>query len=80
MLASAAAALYPTLLPPTGDPALNMNITIVNAAAGPHALAVGLIWWGAAMLLAIAWRSRIACFAANLRCQFRTLTDRRRYR
>jgi cytochrome bd ubiquinol oxidase subunit II len=53
MLAGAAAALYPTLLPASGDQAL--NITITNAAAGPHALTVGLIWWGAGMLLAIAY-------------------------
>jgi cytochrome d ubiquinol oxidase subunit II len=53
MLTGAAAALYPVLLPASGDPAL--SITIANAAAGPHALAVGLIWWSAGTLLAIAY-------------------------
>jgi len=53
MLAGAAAALYPTLLPASGDAAL--NITIYNAAAGRHALSIGLIWWTGGMLLAIGY-------------------------
>jgi cytochrome d ubiquinol oxidase subunit II len=53
MLAGAAAALYPTLLPASGDAAL--NITIFNAAAGAHALRVGLIWWSGGMLLAVGY-------------------------
>jgi cytochrome d ubiquinol oxidase subunit II len=53
MLAGAAVALYPTLLPASGDATL--NITIFNAAAGRHALSVGLIWWSAGMLLAIGY-------------------------
>jgi cytochrome d ubiquinol oxidase subunit II len=53
MVAGAAAALYPTLLPASGDPGL--NITIFNAAAGRHALSVGLIWWTAGMLLAVGY-------------------------
>ena len=53
MMAGAAAALYPTLLPASGDAAL--NITIFNAAAGRHALSVGLIWWTGGMVLAIAY-------------------------
>jgi cytochrome d ubiquinol oxidase subunit II len=53
MLAGAAAALYPTLLPASGDPTL--NITIFNAAAGRHALSVGLIWWTGGMVLAIGY-------------------------
>ena len=53
MMAGAAAALYPTLLPASGDAAL--NITIFNAAAGRHALGVGLIWWTGGMVLAIGY-------------------------
>jgi cytochrome d ubiquinol oxidase subunit II len=53
MLAGAAAALYPNLLPASGDPSL--NITIFNAAAGRHALRVGLIWWTGGMLLAVCY-------------------------
>jgi cytochrome bd ubiquinol oxidase subunit II len=53
MLAGAAAALYPTLLPASGNPSL--NITIFNAAAGRHALRIGLIWWTGGILLAIGY-------------------------
>ncbi len=53
MLAGAAVALYPTLLPATTGPA--NTITIHNAAAGPHSLVVGLYWWIPGMLIAIAY-------------------------
>jgi cytochrome bd ubiquinol oxidase subunit II len=53
MLAGAAAALYPTLLPASADPA--RSITIYSAAAGRHALSVGLIWWSSGMLVAVAY-------------------------
>lgn len=53
MWAGAAAALYPTLLPASGDAA--SNITIFNAATGRHALSVGLIWWSGGVLLAIGY-------------------------
>jgi len=53
MLAGAAAAIYPNLLPASGDSAL--SITIFSAAAGRHALAVGLIWWSTGILLAIGY-------------------------
>ena len=53
MLAGAAAALYPTLLPASGDAA--RNITIFNAAAGRHALGVGLIWWTGGIALAVGY-------------------------
>jgi cytochrome bd ubiquinol oxidase subunit II len=52
MLAGAAAALYPALLPSSGDP--SRDITIYNAATGQYALRVGLIWWGFGMCLAVA--------------------------
>ncbi len=50
MLVGAAAAVYPTLLASTTDPAL--NITIYNAHAGEYALSVGLVWWGLGMAIA----------------------------
>src|SRR5258708_25217872 len=53
MLAGVAAALYPRLLPSSGDPA--RDITIYNAATGEYALRVGLIWWGLGMGLAFAY-------------------------
>jgi cytochrome d ubiquinol oxidase subunit II len=53
MLAGAAAALYPSLLPSSDDPA--RDITIYNAATGEYALRVGLIWWGLGMCLAFGY-------------------------
>jgi cytochrome d ubiquinol oxidase subunit II len=53
MLAGVAAALYPSLLPSSGDPA--RHITIYNAATGEYALRVGLIWWGLGMCLAFGY-------------------------
>jgi cytochrome d ubiquinol oxidase subunit II len=53
MLAGAAAALYPDLLPASGDTA--RSITIFNAAAGRHALSAGLVWWSGGILLAIGY-------------------------
>ena len=51
MLVGAVVGLYPRLLPSSNDPAL--DITIAKALSGPHALHVGLIWWGLGMLLAL---------------------------
>ena len=53
MLCGAAFALYPSLLPATGDPA--NSITIANAAAGPSSLSIGLAWWGVGMAIAIGY-------------------------
>lgn len=53
MLCGAAFALYPALLPSSGDPA--NSITIANAAAGPSSLSIGLAWWGVGMAIAIAY-------------------------
>jgi cytochrome d ubiquinol oxidase subunit II len=53
MLAGAAAALYPNLLVSTTGPAL--NITIYNAHSGEHSLAIGLVWWGFGIALAIGY-------------------------
>lgn len=52
-LGGAALALYPTLLPSSGDPAY--SITITNAAAGKESLSAGLLWWGVGMLVAIGY-------------------------
>jgi len=51
MLTGAAVALYPRLLPSSGDP--SRDITIRKALSGPHALHVGLWWWGGGMCFAI---------------------------
>jgi len=53
MLVGAAAAFYPNLLVSTTDPAL--NITVYNAHSGEHGLAVGLIWWGLGMAIAVGY-------------------------
>ena len=53
MLAGAAVAIYPNLLPASSDSV--PSITIFNAAAGRHALSVGLIWWSSGILLAIGY-------------------------
>jgi cytochrome d ubiquinol oxidase subunit II len=53
MLAGAAFALYPALLPASGDPANGLNIH--NSAAGSLSLSIGLWWWGAGMLIAIGY-------------------------
>jgi cytochrome bd ubiquinol oxidase subunit II len=53
MLVGAAAALYPNLLVSSSDPLL--NITVHNAATGEHSLAIGLIWWGFGMALALGY-------------------------
>ena len=53
VLAGAAVALYPALLPSANDP--RRSIDIYNAASGPYALRVGLIWWTVGMLLAIVY-------------------------
>jgi cytochrome bd ubiquinol oxidase subunit II len=50
MLAGACWGLFPTLLPATGGAGL--DITLSRAISGPHALAVGLIWWVFGMALA----------------------------
>lgn len=53
MLVGAAFALYPVVLPASTDPA--RNITIYNAAAGHHGLAVGFSWWIIGMILALGY-------------------------
>jgi cytochrome d ubiquinol oxidase subunit II len=51
MLMGAAVALYPRLLPSSGD--ASRDITIDKALSGPHTLRVGLAWWGIGMCLAV---------------------------
>jgi cytochrome d ubiquinol oxidase subunit II len=53
MLVGAAIGVYPNLLTSTTDQAL--NITVYNAATGQHSLAIGLIWWGFGMALALGY-------------------------
>jgi cytochrome bd ubiquinol oxidase subunit II len=53
MLVGAAVGLYPTLLPSSGDPTL--DITIARALTGPHSLHVGLVWWSVGMILALGY-------------------------
>jgi cytochrome d ubiquinol oxidase subunit II len=52
MLASVAVGLYPYVLPAT-DPAL--SLTVDNACAGQHGLAVGLVWWSLGIAVALAY-------------------------
>lgn len=53
MVAGAAVALYPRLLPSSGDSA--WDITVERAAAGPYTLRVGLLWWTVGIFLALAY-------------------------
>jgi len=53
MLSGAAFALYPVLLPSSGDPA--RSLTIWNSAAGPSSLSIGLIWWSIGMAIAVGY-------------------------
>jgi cytochrome bd ubiquinol oxidase subunit II len=53
MLAGAAVATYPVLLPASTDPAF--SLTIANSAAGRHGLTVGFTWWMLGMVLAIGY-------------------------
>jgi cytochrome d ubiquinol oxidase subunit II len=52
MLAGVAVALYPILLPSSGDPARDITI---YAATGEYALRVGFIWWALRMGLAFGY-------------------------
>jgi cytochrome d ubiquinol oxidase subunit II len=49
MLGGAAFALFPVLLPASGDTAL--SLTIANAATGSYAMRVALVWWLVAFFL-----------------------------
>jgi cytochrome d ubiquinol oxidase subunit II len=53
MLAGACWALYPTLLPASSGP--DLDITLSRAISGPHTLSVGLAWWLFGMALAIGY-------------------------
>jgi len=52
-IGGAAFALYPVVLPSSGDPAY--SLTIHNAKAGAYSLNVGLVWWLLGMTLAVAY-------------------------
>jgi cytochrome bd ubiquinol oxidase subunit II len=53
MMLGAAVAVYPNLLLSSRDAA--QNITMFNAHAGEHSMAVGLIWWSFGIVLAIGY-------------------------
>ncbi len=53
MLAGACWGVYPTLLP--ASTGADRDITLARALSGPHALAVGLVWWLFGMTLAIGY-------------------------
>ena len=53
MLSSAAAGIYPYVLPAVSGPA--RSLTIFNASAGKPGLATGLVWWIPGMALACAY-------------------------
>ena len=53
MLAGAAFALYPSLLPSSNPN--TQDITIYNAAAGSYSLTYGVIWWSIGMIIAIGY-------------------------
>jgi cytochrome bd ubiquinol oxidase subunit II len=53
MLVGAAFALYPVVLPASTDPA--RSLTIYNASAGEHGLAVGFTWWILGLILALGY-------------------------
>jgi cytochrome bd ubiquinol oxidase subunit II len=57
MLAGAAYALYPSLLPSILNPA--DDLTISRALSGPYALHVGLVWWTFGMVLATGYFSLV---------------------
>lgn len=50
LLGATVACMYPTFLKSSIDPA--WSLTAANAAATPHALSVGLVWWPAGLVLA----------------------------
>jgi len=53
LLASTAAGAFPYILISTVDPAL--SVTVDNGASGIGGLQTGLIWWGFALILAVAY-------------------------
>jgi cytochrome bd ubiquinol oxidase subunit II len=53
MLAGACWGVYPTLLP--ASTGADRDITLARALSGPHALAVGLVWWLFGMTLAVGY-------------------------
>ena len=53
MLAGAAFALHPSLLPSSNPN--TQDITIYNAAAGSYSLTYGVIWWSIGMIIAIGY-------------------------
>ncbi|MEZ5317930.1 MAG: cytochrome d ubiquinol oxidase subunit II [Vicinamibacterales bacterium] len=53
LLAATAASIYPVMILSATDPA--RSLTAQNAAASPHALATGLLWWPPGAVLAVVY-------------------------
>jgi cytochrome d ubiquinol oxidase subunit II len=53
MLVGAVFALYPYVLPSSGDPSL--ALTVDNASAAPHGLSIGIVWWSIGMAMALGY-------------------------
>jgi len=53
LLAATAAAVHPTMLKSSGDPAL--SLTAFNSASEPASLRAGLLWWPVGLVLALAY-------------------------
>lgn len=53
ILAATAAAIFPTMLKSSTDPAL--SLTALNSAAGPQSLRAGLYWWPVGLALAVGY-------------------------
>jgi len=53
MLASTAFGMYPVVLPSSGDPSL--SLTVHTTITQEYGLAVGIIWWAIALLLAVGY-------------------------
>jgi len=53
ILAATAASVYPVMIAAANDP--SRSLTAFNAASSPEALRVGLYWWPAGFLLAVAY-------------------------
>jgi cytochrome bd ubiquinol oxidase subunit II len=65
MLASAAFGVFPNLLPSNGAP--DTSLTIYNAAAGVHGLAIGSYWLIAGILMAVGYAVFVyRCFAGKI--------------
>jgi cytochrome bd-type quinol oxidase subunit 2 len=64
-LGGAAFALYPVLLPSSGDPA--RALTVESAATSSHAMRVALVWWiVAAVIVMVTFRHLYRTFRGKI--------------